>query len=42
MFDLVIRDALIFDGAGSPPVRGDLGVTDGKIAAVGGTLGAAR
>jgi len=36
MFDLVIRDATIFDGAGSPPVRGDLGVTDGRIVAVGG------
>ena len=42
MFDLVIRDATIFDGAGSPPVRGDLGVTDGRIVAVGGKLGAAR
>jgi N-acyl-D-amino-acid deacylase len=42
MFDLVIRDAVILDGAGSPSVRGDLGVTDGRIAAVGGKLGAAR
>jgi N-acyl-D-amino-acid deacylase len=42
MFDLVIRDATIFDGAGSPPVRGDLGVTDGRIVAVGGKLGGAR
>ncbi len=40
MFDLVIKDAEIFDGAGSAPVRGDLGVTAGKIAAVGGKLGA--
>ena len=42
MFDLVIKDAEIFDGAGNAPQRGDLGVTAGKIAAVGGTLGAAR
>ena len=42
MFDLVIKDAEIFDGAGNAPVRGDLGVTGGKIAAIGGKLGAAR
>ena len=42
MFDLVIKDAEIFDGAGSAPVRGDLGVTAGKITAVGGKLGAAK
>lgn len=30
MFDLVIRDAEIFDGTGSAPVRGDLGVTSGR------------
>ena len=42
MFDLVIKDAEIHDGAGSAPVRGDLGVTGGKIAAIGGKLGAAK
>ena len=42
MFDLLIKDAEIHDGAGSSPVRGDLGVTGGRIAAVGGKLGAAR
>src|SRR5258707_7467929 len=42
MFDLVIKDAEIFDGAGNAPVRGDLGVTAGKITAVGGGLGAAK
>ena len=46
MFDLVIKDAEIFDGAGSAPVRGDLGVTAGKITAIaphgGGKLGAAK
>ena len=42
MFDLVIKDAEIHDGAGSAPVRGDLGVSGGRIAAIGGKLGAAK
>ncbi|SJZ71474.1 N-acyl-D-aspartate/D-glutamate deacylase [Enhydrobacter aerosaccus] len=42
MFDLVIKDAQIFDGSGSAPVQSDLGVTDGKIAAIGAKLGPAR
>lgn len=42
MFDLVIKDAEIFDGAGSAPLRGDLGVTAGKIVEIGPKLGAAR
>ncbi len=42
MFDLIIKDAEIHDGAGSAPVHGDLGVTNGKIAAIGGKLGAAK
>jgi N-acyl-D-aspartate/D-glutamate deacylase len=42
MFDLVIKDAQIFDGSGAKPVPGDLGVRDGKIAAIGSTLGAAK
>ena len=42
MLDLVIKDAQIFDGTGAAPVHGDLGVTGGRIAAVGGKLGAAR
>ncbi|EFV12600.1 N-acyl-D-amino-acid deacylase family protein [Segniliparus rugosus] len=32
-FDLVIRNGLVFDGAGSPGVRCDVGVKDGKVAA---------
>src|SRR5258706_9949659 len=35
MHDLVIRNALLLDGIGSAPVRGDLGVTQGRISAVG-------
>src|ERR1044072_4351291 len=42
MFDLVIKDAEIHDGAGSAPVRGDLGVTGGEIAAAGGEHGTAQ
>ena len=42
MHDLVIRDALIIDGTGSPPRRGDLAVMDGKIAAVGRVEGPAK
>src|SRR5258706_12651397 len=42
MFDLVIKGAGIFDGSGAGPVHGDLGVSGGKIAAIGPGLGAAR
>ena len=37
MHDLVIRDALLVDGLGSPPRRGDLAVKDGRIMEVGKT-----
>lgn len=42
MHELVIRNATIFDGAGSAPIQGDLAVEGGKIVAVGGKLGAAK
>jgi N-acyl-D-aspartate/D-glutamate deacylase len=35
MHDLLIRNALLLDGLGSPAVRGDLAVRDGKIAEIG-------
>ena len=35
MFDLLIQNALIYDGSGKPPFHGNVAVTDGKIAAVG-------
>lgn len=35
MHDLVIRNALLVDGLGSPPKRGDLAVNGGKIQEVG-------
>jgi N-acyl-D-amino-acid deacylase len=42
MFDLVIRDALLLDGLGSPPRRAGVAVKDGRIVEVGRILGAAR
>lgn len=41
MFDLLIRNAEIFDGTGSDPYIADVAVENGKIAAVGKDLGAA-
>jgi N-acyl-D-amino-acid deacylase len=38
MHDLVIRNALLLDGLGSPPVHGDLAVAAGKIAEIGRSL----
>ncbi|OBF85719.1 aminoacylase [Mycobacterium sp. 852002-51163_SCH5372311] len=35
MFDLLIRDAQIVDGTGAPARHGDVGVSRGRIAAVG-------
>ena len=42
MFDLVIRDALLLDGLGSPPRRAGVAVKDGRIVEVGKILGSAR
>src|SRR5262245_9178208 len=36
MHDLVIRNALILDGSGSPPFVGDVGATGGQIVEIGG------
>jgi N-acyl-D-aspartate/D-glutamate deacylase len=35
MHDLIIRNALLLDGLGSAPVRGDLGVIQGRISGIG-------
>ena len=35
MFDLLVKDAKIFDGSGASPVHGELAVNDGRIAAIG-------
>jgi N-acyl-D-aspartate/D-glutamate deacylase len=37
LLDLLIRDAEIVDGTGAPARRGDVGIRDGRIAAVGPT-----
>ncbi len=37
-WDLLIRDALIFDGTGQPPRRGDIAVQSGRIARRGQRL----
>jgi N-acyl-D-aspartate/D-glutamate deacylase len=42
MFDTVIRGATVVDGSGGAPFTGDVALQDGRIAAVGGKLGAAR
>ena len=42
MNDLLIRNATLYDGLGSPGVQGDLAVRDGHIAALGKADGPAR
>jgi N-acyl-D-amino-acid deacylase len=39
-YDLIIRSGRIIDGTGSPWYSGDVGVRDGRIAAVGSLVGA--
>ncbi len=34
-YDIVIKNGLIFDGTGAPRIRGDLGIVDGKVMAMG-------
>src|SRR5918999_2684968 len=42
MYDLVIRDALLLDGLGSPPKRGGVAVRNGKICEIGRILGSSK
>ncbi len=37
-FDLIIRNGEIYDGTGNVPIRGDVAVKDGKVAAVGPSI----
>src|SRR5713101_1339105 len=41
-FDLVITNGHIIDGTGSPWYSGDIGIRDGRIAAIGNLSSAAR
>jgi dihydroorotase/N-acyl-D-amino-acid deacylase len=41
-FDLVMTNGHIIDGTGSPWYSGDIGIRDGRIAAIGNLSGAAR
>jgi N-acyl-D-amino-acid deacylase len=34
-FDILIADGYIFDGTGNPWIKGDIGIKDGRIAAIG-------
>ncbi|MGC1279932.1 MAG: amidohydrolase family protein, partial [Xanthobacteraceae bacterium] len=42
MHDIVIRGGTIIDGTGKASFAGDVAISNGRIAAVGGKLGAAR
>jgi N-acyl-D-aspartate/D-glutamate deacylase len=42
MFDLVLRDATLLDGQGSPPKRGGVAVKDGRIVEIGRILGSSK
>ena len=41
MFDLLIKNATVYDGSGDPGFRADVAIRDGKIASVGENLGEA-
>jgi N-acyl-D-aspartate/D-glutamate deacylase len=38
MLDLLIQNGLIFDGLGSAPMRGDIGIQNGKIVAIASSV----
>ncbi|MFZ1942097.1 MAG: hypothetical protein WAU43_00680, partial [Acidobacteriaceae bacterium] len=42
VFDIVITHGHIIDGTGSPWYSGDIGIRDGKIAAIGNLSAVAR
>ena len=38
-FDTIIKDGVIYSGDGKSPIRGDIAIRDGRIAALGKDLG---
>jgi N-acyl-D-amino-acid deacylase len=34
-YDVVVKDGMVFDGTGAPRVRADVGIVDGRVAAIG-------
>ncbi|WP_040746013.1 N-acyl-D-amino-acid deacylase family protein [Nocardia transvalensis] len=34
-YDVVVRGGMVYDGTGAPPVRADVGIAGGKVAAIG-------
>ena len=38
-FDTIIKNGVIYAGDGKPPVRGDIAIRDGRVAAIGRNLG---
>ncbi|MCF8172482.1 MAG: amidohydrolase family protein, partial [Candidatus Methylopumilus sp.] len=42
MFDLIIRNAQVFDGLGSPAVHADVGIKEGVVAEIGKVTGSAK
>lgn len=42
MFDIIVRDVMLYDGTGAPPYRGDIAVDGDVISAIGSFSGSAR
>ena len=40
MYDLLVSGGLVYDGTGADPVRADVAVAGGRIAAIGDLAGA--
>ncbi len=42
MFDLIVKNALVFDGTGAEPMNADVALSEGRFTAIGKNLGAAK